>query len=64
MTPEQRTAILGIATGWALITTAAAFSAFIFVADNMAQAMVYSGFFYIFAFVVSRWWHLWKARRF
>jgi len=57
MTPEQRNSILGIVAGWSGVTAVLSFFGFVFVADNLKQALVYTAGTFILIFAALRFWY-------
>jgi hypothetical protein len=55
MTEAQRTALLGIATGYALGMTVPVVVLTLFVADDFSQALVYDILAFIACFAFQRW---------
>jgi hypothetical protein len=64
MTPEQKEKLLGLVFGFSSVGAGALFLVFLFLADNAAQALVYSGFAFIGLFVAIRFGLFLIARRY
>lgn len=64
MTDDQREKLMGVVFGFACVVALPSFVLFLIVADNWQQAAVYSGFVFLVAFAVIRWWFMRKVKKF